>query len=140
MGDVQRTVKKQKEICNCNTRIKDEEVAKELGVSHGLTFSIVHDSFDPFSFQKNTRLKIYRKLLKHNEDYADLFIKRTIIVNETCFHYFGPENKDKLGLRNIPFIPQQKRQNHAAVEKLMMTVFWNIEVRFLFISHLKVNQ
>ena len=86
-------------------RIKVEEVANALHISHGSVSTTLHDRLDmhkltarwvPKSLsdeQMATRASVYSALLKRFRSKEDDFLARLVTVNETWVHYYEPENK-----------------------------------------------
>ena len=98
------------EVCNkvrvlvsSDRRIKVEEIANALHISHGSVSTTLHDRFGmhkltarrvPKSLsdeQMATRASVYSTLLKRFRSKEDDFLSRLVIVDETWVHYYEPE-------------------------------------------------
>ena len=100
------------EMCNkvrdlvySDRRIKVEEIANALHISHGSVSTTLHDRLGMHKLtarwvpktlsdeQMATRASVYRALLKRFRSKADDFLSRLVTVDETWVHYYEPENK-----------------------------------------------
>ena len=100
------------EMCNkvrdlvySDRRIKVEEIANALHISHGSISTTLHDRlcmhkltarWVPKSLsdeQKATRASVYSALLKRFRSKEDDFLSHLVTVDETWVHYYEPENK-----------------------------------------------
>ena len=100
------------EMCNkvrdlvySDRRVKVEEIANALHISHGSVSTILHDHLGmrkltarwvPKSFsdkQMATRASVCSALLKRFRSKEDDFLSRLVTVDETWVHYYEPENK-----------------------------------------------
>ena len=100
------------EMCNkvrdlvySDKRIKVEEIANALHISHGSVSTTLHDRLGinkltarwvPKSLsdkQMATRASVYSTLLKRFRSKKDDFLSRLVTVDETWVHYYEPENK-----------------------------------------------
>ena len=100
------------EMCNkvrdlvySDRRIKVEEIANALHISHGSVSTTLHDRLAmhkltarlvPKSLndeQIATRASVYSALLKRFRSKEDDFLSRLVTVDETWVHYYEPENK-----------------------------------------------
>ena len=100
------------EMCNkvrdlvySDRRIKVEEIANALHISHGSVSKTLHDRLGmhkltarwvPKSLsdeQMATRASIYSALLKRFRSKEDDFLSRLVTVDETWVNYYEPENK-----------------------------------------------
>ena len=97
------------EMCNkvrdlvySDRRIKVEEIANALYISHGSIPTTLHDCLSmhkltvPKSLsdkQMATKASIYSALLKRFRSKEDDFLSRLVAVDETWVHYYEPENK-----------------------------------------------
>ena len=98
------------EMCNkgrdlvySDRRIKVEEIANALHISHGSVSTTLHDrlgrhkltaSWVPKSHsdeQMATRASVYSALLKRFRSKEDDFLSRLVTVDETWVHYYEPE-------------------------------------------------
>ena len=101
-----------KEMCNkvrdlvySDRRIKVEEIANALHISHGSVSTTLHDRLGmhkltarwvPKSLsdeQMATRASVYSALLKRFRSKEDDFLSRLVTVDEAWVHYYEPENK-----------------------------------------------
>ena len=86
-------------------RIKVEEIANSLHISHGSVSTTLHDRLSmhkltarwiPKSLsdeQMVTRASVYSALLKRFKSKEDDFLSRLVTVDETWVYYYEPENK-----------------------------------------------
>ena len=100
------------EMCNkvrdlvySDRRIKVEEIANALHISHGSVSTTLHDRLGmhkltarwvPKSLsdeQMATRASVYSALLKRFRSKEDDFLSRLVTVDETWVQYYEPENK-----------------------------------------------
>ena len=100
------------EMCNkvrdlvySDMRIKVEEIANALHISHGSVSTTLHDRLDmhkltahwvPKSLsneQMATRASVYSACLKRFRSKEDDFLSRLVTIDETWIHYYEPENK-----------------------------------------------
>ena len=87
-------------------RVRKEEIAQALGISHGSVSTILHDRLgmrkltahlvpkSPSDEQMATRASVYSALLKRFGSKDD-FLLRLVTVDETWVHYYELENKAK---------------------------------------------
>ena len=100
------------EMCNkvrdlvySDRRIKVEEIANALHISHGTVSTTLHDRLGmhkltacwvPKSLsykQMATRASVYSALLKPFRSKEDDFLSHLVTVDETWVYYYEPENK-----------------------------------------------
>ena len=100
------------EMCNkvrdlvySDRRIKVEEIANALHISHGSVSTTLHDRLGrhkltahwvPKSLsneQMATRASVYSALLNQFRSKEDDFFSRLVTVDKTWVHYYEPENK-----------------------------------------------
>ena len=100
------------EMCNkvqdlvySDRRIKVEEIANALHISHGSVSTTLHDRLGMHKLtarwvpkalsdeQMATRELVYSALLKRFRSKEDDFLSHLVIVDETWVHYYEPENK-----------------------------------------------
>ena len=86
-------------------RVKVEEIANALHISHGSVSTILHDRLGmrkltarwvPKSIsdeQMATRASVYSALLKRFRSKEDDFLSRMVTVDDIWVHYYEPENK-----------------------------------------------
>ena len=114
-------------------RIKVEEIANALHISHGSVSTTAHDllcmhkltvRWVPKSLsdeQMATRASVYSVLLKQFRSKEDDFLSRLVTVDETWIHYYEPENQaQSVG----PGSPRPKKfKTQPSAGKVMATVF-----------------
>ena len=135
------------EMCNkvrdlvySDRRIKVEEIANALHISHGCVSTTLHDrlgmhkltaSWVPNSLndeQMATRASVYSALLKRFRSKEDDFLSRLVTVDETWVHYYEPENKAQSRQSVGPGSPRpQKFKTQPPSGKMMATVFWDAQ-------------
>ena len=129
--------KKIRDLVYSDRRIKVEEIAQALGISHGTISTILHDRLGmrkrtarwvPKSLsdeQMATRASVCRALLKRFRSKDD-FLLLLVIVDETWVHYFEPENKAQSRQWVEPGSPRPKKfKMQPSAGKVMATVFWD---------------
>ena len=96
---------KVRDLVYSDRRIKVEEIANALHISHGSVSTTLHDRLGmhkltarwvPKSLsdeQMATRASVYSALLKRFKSKEDDFFSRLVTVDETWVHYYEPENK-----------------------------------------------
>ena len=96
--------KKVWDLVHSNRRIQVEGIAQALGISHGSISTVLHDRLGmrnltarwvPKSLsdeQMTTRASVCSALLKRFRSKDD-FLLRLVTVDETCVHYYEPENE-----------------------------------------------
>ena len=116
------------EMCNTvwdlvysDRRIKVEEIANALHISHGSVSTTLHDCLGmrkltarwvPKSLsdeQLATRASVYSALLKRFRSKEDDFLSRLVTVDETWVHYYEPENKAQSRQSVRPGSPRPKK-------------------------------
>ena len=135
------------EMCNkvwdlvySDRRIKVEEIANALHISHGRVSTFLHDCLGmhkltarsiPKSFsdeQMATRASVYSALLKRFRSKEDDFLSRLATVDETWVHYYEPENKTQSRQSVGPGSPRPKKfKTQPSAGKMMATVFWDAQ-------------
>ena len=135
------------EMCNkvrdlvySDRRIKVEEIANALHISHGSVSTTLHDRLGmhkpaarwvPKSLsdeQMATRASVYRALLKRFRSKEDDFLSRLVTVDETWVHYYEPENKAQSRQSVGPGSPRPKKfKTQPCTGKVMATVFWDAQ-------------
>ena len=97
--------KKVQDLVYSDRRIKVEEIANALRISHGSVSTTLHDRLGmhkltarwvPKSFsdeQMATRASVYSTLLKRFRSKEEDFLSCLVTVDETWVHYYEPENK-----------------------------------------------
>ena len=135
------------EMCNevrdlvySDRRIKVEEIANALHISHGSVSTTLHDRLGihkltarwvPKSLsdeQMATRASVYSALLKRFRSKEDDFLSRLVTVDETWVHYYEPENKAQSRQRVGPGSTRPKKiKTQPSAGKMMATVFWDAQ-------------
>ena len=133
------------EMCNkvldlvySDRRIKVEEIANALHISHGSVSTTLHDRLGmhkltarwvPKSLrdeQMATRASVYSALLKRFRSKEDDFLSRLVTVDETWVHYYEPENKAQSRQSAGPGSQRPKKfKTQSSAGKVMATVFWD---------------
>ena len=102
-----------------------EEIAQALGISHGSVSTILHNRLGmrkltarwvPKSLsdeQMATRASVCSALLKRFRSKDD-FLLRQVTVDETCVHYYEPENKAQ-SLVGRASVPEAKQVQDATI-------------------------
>ena len=129
--------KKVRDLVYSDRRIKVEEIAQALDISHGSVSTILHDCLGmrkliarwvPKSLsneQMTTRESVCSALLKRFRSKDD-FLLRLVTGDETLVHYYEPENKAQSRQRVGPGSPRPKKfKTHPSAGKVMATVFWD---------------
>ena len=131
------------EMCNkirnlvySDRRIKVEEIANALYISHGSVSNTLHDRLGMHSLtarwvpkslsdeQMATRASVYSALLKRFRSKEDDFLSRLVTVDETSVHYYEPENKAQSRQSVGPGSPRPKKfKTQPSAGKVMATVF-----------------
>ena len=135
------------EMCNkvpdlvySDRRIKVEEIANALHISHGSVSTTLYDRLGmqkltahwvPKSHsdeQMATRASVYSALLKQFRSKEDDFLSRLVTEDETWVHYYGPENKAQSGQSVGLESPSPKKfKTQPSAGKVMATVFWDAQ-------------
>ena len=135
------------EMCNkvrdlvySDRRIKVEEIANALHISHGSVSKTLHDRLGmhkltarwvPKSLsdeQMATRTSVYSALLKRFRSKEDGFLSRLVTVDETWVHYYEPENKAQSRQNVGPGSSRPKKfKTQPSAGKVMATVFWDAQ-------------
>ena len=133
------------EMCNkvrdlvySDRRVKVEEIANALHISHGSVSTILHDRLGmrkltarwiPKSLsdeQMATRVSVCGALLKLFRSKEDDFLSCLVTVDETWVHYYEPENKAQSRQWIGPGSPRPKKfKTQPSAGKVMATVFWD---------------
>ena len=135
------------EMCNkvrdlvySDRRIKVEEIANALHISHGSVSTTLHDRLGmhkltarwvPKSLsdeQMATRASVYSALLKRFRSKEDDFLSRLVTVDETWVHYYETENEAQSRQSVGPGSPRPKKfKTQPSAGKVMATVFWDAQ-------------
>ena len=127
--------KKVRDLVYSDWRIQVEEIAQALGISHSSVSTLLHDRLGmrkltarwvPKSLsdeQMATRASVCSTLLKRFRSKDD-FLLRLVTVDETCVHYYEPENKAQ-SLVGRAWVPGAKVKYATICWQVMATVFWD---------------
>ena len=135
------------EMCNkvrdlvySGRRIKVDEIANALHISHASVSTTLHDRLGmhkltvrwvPKSLsdeQMATRASVYSALLKRFRSKEDDFLSRLVTVDETLVHYYEPENKAQSRQSAGPRSPKPKKfKTQPSAGKMMAPVFWDAQ-------------
>ena len=134
------------EMCNkvrdlvySDRRIKVEEIANALHISHGSVSTTLHDRLGmhkltarwvPKSLsdeQMATRSSVYSALLKRFRSKEDDFLLRLVTVDKTWVRYYEPENKAQRCQSVEPGSPRPKFKTQPSAGKVMAAVFWDAQ-------------
>ena len=135
------------EMCNevrdlvySDRRIKVEEIANALHITHGSLSTTLHDRLGmhkltarwvPKSLsdeQMATRASVYSALLNRFRSKEDDFLSRLVTVDETWVHYYEPGNKAQKSPECRAGVSEAKEvQNATSAGKVMATVFWDAQ-------------
>ena len=129
---------KVRDLVYSDRRIKVEEIANALHISHGSVSTTLHDGLGmhkltarwvPKSLndeQMATRASVYSALLKRFRSKEDGFLSRLVTVDETWVHYY--ENKAQSRQSVGPGSPRPKKfKTQPSAGKVMATVFWDAQ-------------
>ena len=136
-----------KEMCNkvrylvySDRRIKVEEIANALHISHGSVSTTLHECLGmhkltarwvPKSLsdeQMATRASVCSALLKRFRSKEDDFLSRLVTVDETWVHYYEPENKAQSRQWVGPGSTRPKKfKTQPSAGKVMASVFWDAQ-------------
>ena len=132
--------KKVRDLVYSDRRIKVEEIANALHISHGSISTTLHDRLGmhkltarwvPKSLsdeQMATRAPVYSALLKRFWSKEDYFLSHLVTVDETWVHYYEPENKAQSRKSVEPGSPRPKKfKMQPSAGKVMATVFWDAQ-------------
>jgi histone-lysine N-methyltransferase SETMAR len=121
-----------------NRRITIDEVALELGISHGSAHHIMHDILQYHKVAarwvprqltlelKERRMDACEELMGRYKTEGDAFLQRIVTGDESWVHYFQPETKraSKEWRHSISPKPRKFRAL-ASAGKVMLTLFWD---------------
>ena len=130
---------KVRDLVNSDRRIKVDEIANALHISHGSVSTTLHDRLGmhkltahwvPKSLSDETmatRASVYSALLKRFRSKEDDFLSCLVTVDETWVHYYEPENKAQ-SLQSVGLgSPRPKFKTQPSAGKVMATVFWDAQ-------------
>ena len=131
---------KVRDLVDSDRRIKVEEIANALHISHGSVLTTLHDRLGmhkltarwvPKSLsdeQMATRASVYSALLKRFRSKEDDILSCLVIVDETWVHYYEPENKAQSCQSVGQGSPRPKKfKTQPSAGKVMATVFWDAQ-------------
>ena len=129
-----------RDLMYSDRRIKVEEIANALHISHGSVSTILQDCLGmrkltahwvPKSLsdkQMATRASVCSALLKRFSSKEDDFLSRLVTVDETWVHYYEPENKAQSRQWVEPGSPRPKKfKTQPSAGMVMATVFWDAQ-------------
>ena len=124
---------KVRDLMYSDRRIKVEEIANVLHISHGSVSTTLHDRLGMHKLtallsqnplQMATRASVYSALLKQFRSKEDDFLSRLVTVDETWVHYYEPENKAQSRQNVGPGSPRPKKfKTQPSAGKVMAAVF-----------------
>ena len=112
---------KVRDLVYSDRRIKEEEIANALHISHGSVSTTLHDRLGMHKLtarwvlkslsdeQMTTRASVYSALFKRFRSKEDDFLSRLVTVDKTWFHYYEPENKSRSRQSVGPGSPRPKK-------------------------------
>ena len=135
------------EMCNkvrdlvySDRRIKVEEIANALHISHGSVSTTLPDRLGMHKLtarwvqkslsdeQMATRASVCSGLLKRFRSKKNDLLSRLVTVDETWVHYYEPENKAQSHQSVGPGSPRPKKlKTQPSAGKVMATVFWDAQ-------------
>ena len=131
---------KVRDLVYSDRRIKVEEIANALHISHGRVSKTLHDRLGmhkltahwvPKSLsdeQMATRASVYSTLLKWFRSKEDDFLSHLVTVDETWVHYYEPENKAQSCQSVGPGSSRPKKfKTQPSAGKVMATLFWDAQ-------------
>ena len=131
---------KVRDLVYSDRRVKVEEIANALHISHGSVSTILHDRLGMYMLtarwvpkslsdeQMATRASVCSALLKRFRSKEDDFLSRLVTVDETWVHYYEPENKAQSRQWVGPGSPRPKKfKTQPSSGKVMATVFWGAQ-------------
>ena len=129
-----------RDLVYSDRRIKVEEIANALHISHGSVLTTLHDHLGmhkltarwvPKSLSDEhmaTTASVYSALLKRFRSKEDDFLSRLVTVDENWVHYYELENKAQSRQSVGPGSPRPKKvKTQPTAGKVMATVFWDAQ-------------
>ena len=129
----EENVAKVRSILDSDRRLTCEEIAKEMGISHGSVHTILTQNLNmrrvaarwvPHALtleQKQSRVDIAQKLLSRYQNEKESFINRIVAIDETWIRSYEPELKRQSSEWHTPSSPRpvkfRRKQGHL---KMMM--------------------
>jgi hypothetical protein len=133
-----------RELILQNRRVAVDEMARQLNISIGSAYSVVHDNLQfhkvcarwvPKALMdehKRMRLDVCSHHLAHYHEEGDNFLQRIITGDETWVHHYQPETKQKSMQWKHPSSPVAKKfKTQTSADKLMLTILWDSQGRIL---------
>ena len=131
---------KVRDLVYSDRRVKVEEIATALHISHGGVSTILHDRLGMRKLtarwvskslsdeQMATRASVCSALLKRFRSKEDDFLSCLVSVDETWVHYYEPENKAQSCQWVGPGCPRPKKfKAQPSAGKVVATVFWDAQ-------------
>lgn len=131
-------IQQAQEMILTNRRVKIDEVACSLQISHGSAHEIIHDKLgfrkvcarwvpkDLTEMHKHNRVQICQRLLDRYNNEGEAFLERIVTGDETWVHHFEPESKRQSMEWKHPRSPVRKKfKSQPSAGKLMLTIFWD---------------
>jgi hypothetical protein len=129
---------KTRELILQNRRIKVDEIAKQLNISNGSAYSVVHDNLQFHKVRarwvpeqlmdehKRTCLDICSCRLAHYREEGDSFLQRIVTGDGTWVHPYQPETKLKsTQWKHLSSPVTKKFKLQPLAGRLMLTIFWD---------------
>ena len=129
-----------------NRRVTTDQVALELGISHGSARHIMQDVLQyhkvcaewvPRQLKpelKEWRMGACKEILGRYQTEGDAFLQRIIIDDESWAHYSQPETKTASKDGRYPNLPNSNKfRARPSAAKVMLTLFW--ESNGLILEH-----
>lgn len=139
-------VDKVKEILGKDRRLTCEEIAREIGISHGSVHTILTNKLNmrrvaarwvPHALttdQKQTRVDIAKQLYKRYEDEGETFLNRIVAIDETWIRSYEPELKRQSSEWHTQGSPRPIKFRRKQGNLKMMMIF-AYDTRGILTSH-----
>jgi histone-lysine N-methyltransferase SETMAR len=134
------TIRNIEQLILADRRVKIDDIAERLGVSHGSVHKIVHEmlGFNKVSARwvpkmltdvhKEQRLLAARCGLARFRREGDNFLNRIVTTDETWVFHYEPETKrQSLEWKRVTSSVKKKFKSQRATRKVMLTVFWDMQ-------------
>ena len=128
---------KVQDLVYSDRRIKVDEIANALHISHGSISTTLHDRLHKLTAlwvpkslsdeQMATRASVYSALLKRFRSKEDDFLSCLVTEDETWVHYFEPENKACSHQCKAGVSEDKKFKTQPSAGKVKATVFWDAQ-------------
>jgi hypothetical protein len=128
-----------RELILQNRRVTADKTAKQLNISIGSAYSVVHDNLQFYKVcarwvpkelmdeHKHMRLDICSHHLAHYHK-GDNFLQWIVKGDETWVHHYQPETKWKsMQWKRLSSPVAKKFRTKPSAGKLMLTIFWDSE-------------